>query len=104
MNYAASVIKSIRLKLELTQKEFARELGVARSTVQRWERGKFSPSPLAFEKLVKVQREIKNCKERTAKKKAEKIVTYILKAKESTTEEQDGVVEVLTKPPHPEYH
>ena len=36
-------IKKIRIRLLLTQEEFAKELGVSFATVNRWETGKATP-------------------------------------------------------------
>jgi putative transcriptional regulator len=47
-------IKAIRLKLGFTQEDLARKLGLALSTVSKWEQGLFSPSRLAREKLEKL--------------------------------------------------
>ena len=47
-------IKAIRLKLGFTQEDVARKLGLALSTVSKWEQGLFSPSCLAREKLEKL--------------------------------------------------
>ena len=44
-------IKAIRLKLGFTQEDLARKLGLALSTVSKWEQGIFSPSRLAREKI-----------------------------------------------------
>jgi len=49
-------IKSIRLKLGFTQEDLARKLGLALSTVSKWEQGVTSPSRLAREKLEKLLR------------------------------------------------
>lgn len=49
-------VKGIRKKLNLTQEQLARKLGVSWTTVARWERGKGEPSPLAqkaIENLLK---------------------------------------------------
>ena len=49
-------IKAIRVKLGLTQQEFAYRLGVALPTVSRWENGHGNPSKLArrvIENLLK---------------------------------------------------
>ena len=46
-------IKAIREKLEFTQEDLARKLGLALSTVSKWEQGVTSPSRLAREKLEK---------------------------------------------------
>jgi DNA-binding transcriptional regulator YiaG len=47
-------IKSIRLRLGFTQEDLARNLGLALSTVSKWEQGVTSPSRLAREKLEKL--------------------------------------------------
>jgi DNA-binding transcriptional regulator YiaG len=49
-------IKAIRLKLGFTQEDMARKLGLALSTVSKWEQGVASPSRLAREKLEKLLR------------------------------------------------
>ena len=50
-------IKAIRLKLGFTQEDLARKLGLALSTVSKWEQGIFSPSRLAREKIEKLLKE-----------------------------------------------
>jgi DNA-binding transcriptional regulator YiaG len=47
-------IKAIRLELGFTQEDLARRLGLALSTVSKWEQGLFSPSRLAREKLERL--------------------------------------------------
>ena len=47
-------IKAIRLELGFTQEDLARKLGLALSTISKWEQGVFSPSRLAREKLEKL--------------------------------------------------
>lgn len=60
-------IKAVREKLELTQEQFAREIGVTLGTIQRWEHGpkinsrgkvvqKNIPSPLALKRLESLAR------------------------------------------------
>ena len=44
-------IKALRLRLGLTQGDVARQLGLALSTVAKWEQGVSSPSRLAYEKI-----------------------------------------------------
>ena len=44
-------IKSLRKSLGLTQEQLANALGVSWITVNRWERNKSRPSPLALEKI-----------------------------------------------------
>jgi len=50
-------IKAIRLELGFTQEDLARKLGLALSTVSKWEQGLFSPSRLAREKIEKLMKE-----------------------------------------------
>lgn len=45
-------IRTLREKFLLTQEEFAKELGVATSTVNRWETGKVRPNISAM-KIIK---------------------------------------------------
>jgi DNA-binding transcriptional regulator YiaG len=47
-------IKSIRAKLGFTQEDLAKTLGLALSTVSKWEQGVTSPSRLAREKIDKL--------------------------------------------------
>ena len=47
-------VKAIRLELGFTQEDLARRLGLALSTVSKWEQGIFSPSRLAREKIEKL--------------------------------------------------
>ena len=47
-------IKAIRKKLKLTQKEFARGLGMSVMSIRRWEAEKFSPSALARRAIEEV--------------------------------------------------
>ncbi len=47
-------IKGIREKLGFTQEDLARKMGLALSTISKWEQGLSSPSRLAREKLEKL--------------------------------------------------
>jgi DNA-binding transcriptional regulator YiaG len=47
-------IGELRKRLEMTQEQFARELGVTVGTVNRWENGHFRPSPLAEKEIRKL--------------------------------------------------
>ena len=44
-------IKMLRQKMLITQEDFAKELGVSPSTVNRWEKGKARPNLTAMKKL-----------------------------------------------------
>ena len=43
----ADSIKFVRLKLNLSQEDLARAIGVSFATVNRWEKGTYNPSRLA---------------------------------------------------------
>lgn len=49
-NYSDAIIK-LRVKLNVSQTELARILGVSFSSINRWEKGKYSPTIIAKEKL-----------------------------------------------------
>ncbi|MDY6832239.1 MAG: helix-turn-helix domain-containing protein [Thermodesulfobacteriota bacterium] len=42
------LIKEVRVQLDLSQEDFAREIGVSYATVNRWENGRFLPSKMAL--------------------------------------------------------
>jgi len=49
-------IRELRLLMGLTQEQFAAELGVTYSSINRWENGRSKPSPLAMQKIEKLLR------------------------------------------------
>ena len=53
-------IKDLRRKLGLSQKAFAKQLGVSLRTVQRWERGESKPSKMALFHLALLLKEVEN--------------------------------------------
>lgn len=46
------LIRELRVKLQMTQEEFAHSLGITVSTVNRWENGHSEPSKLARASIV----------------------------------------------------
>ncbi|WP_245916025.1 helix-turn-helix domain-containing protein [Merismopedia glauca] len=50
----AKFIRALRQELNLTQEQFAAELGVTFPTVNRWENGKTKPSPIA-QRLIQIR-------------------------------------------------
>jgi DNA-binding transcriptional regulator YiaG len=52
-------IRAIRKELRLTQEELAHELGIAVSTINRWENGKSQPGKMACKFLLKIKTELK---------------------------------------------
>jgi len=49
-------IKKIRISLGWSQERLARELGVSFSTVNRWEKGRTAPSPLAVKEIERLEK------------------------------------------------
>ncbi len=47
-----AMVRQLRLKLGMTQEEFAHALGITVSTVNRWENGHSEPSKLARASIV----------------------------------------------------
>ena len=47
----SSEIRNLRKSLNLTQEQFAARLGIARSTVAKWECGETKPSKMALKLL-----------------------------------------------------
>jgi putative transcriptional regulator len=46
------IIRGIRLQLNMTQEQLARELNISFSTINRWENGHTTPSRLAKMRLL----------------------------------------------------
>lgn len=53
-------IKKIRTELSLTQEEMAHKIGVAYSTIFRWEKGISKPSKLAIIRITELKSEAKD--------------------------------------------
>jgi DNA-binding transcriptional regulator YiaG len=53
----APAVRDLRVALGLTQEDLARALGVALSTVCRWEQGRSCPSRLAMASLQRLRTE-----------------------------------------------
>jgi putative transcriptional regulator len=52
----SEIIKALRAALDMTQEQFANNIGVTVSTVNRWENNKGVPSPLAMLRIKKMQK------------------------------------------------
>ena len=50
----SDLVRELRQRLGLTQEQFASQLGVTFPTVNRWEKGRSKPSPMAQKLLIKV--------------------------------------------------
>jgi transcriptional regulator with XRE-family HTH domain len=54
----SSLIRDLRGRLGLTQEKFAAKLGVTFATINRWENGRSTPSPLAMKRLEELVRDL----------------------------------------------
>lgn len=59
------LIRELRLKLDMTQEEFAHSLGITVSTVNRWENSHSEPSKLARASIVGLAEKRGLCIDRT---------------------------------------
>jgi len=57
-NNTATLVRELRRRLGLTQEKFAARLGVTFPTINRWENGKATPSPLAMKQIVDLVRDM----------------------------------------------
>lgn len=55
----ADIVKDLRKAIGLTQEQFAAKIGVTVSTVNRWEKGRSKPQPLAMKQIDALRSEIK---------------------------------------------
>ena len=53
----AVLVKELRRRLNLTQEQFAREVGVTYSTVNNWENGRRAPQPFLLRRLLEMKEE-----------------------------------------------
>ena len=51
----SEMIKELRIALDMTQEQFAANIGVTVSTINRWENNKGNPSPLAMLRIERLQ-------------------------------------------------
>lgn len=54
----ALLVRELRKRLGLTQEKFAARLGVTFPTINRWENGRVTPSPMAVQHLRDFVREM----------------------------------------------
>lgn len=70
MNHSSipALIKELRIRLRLTQEQFAQKVGVTYSTVNHWENGKRAPLPFLAKRLVEMKEELDSRGKKPAKK------------------------------------
>ena len=60
----AEIVKTVRKKEKLTQREFAKKIGVSSVAVSHWEQGNFKPRMKERRKLAEMCKELKIDKDR----------------------------------------
>lgn len=53
-----AIVKRLRKGMELTQEQFAQEVGVTYSTVNQWENGHRHPQPYLLRRLLEMKEEL----------------------------------------------
>ncbi len=52
------LVRALRQELNLSQEKFAAEFGVSFPTINRWENGRATPSPLAIQRISSLLNEL----------------------------------------------
>ncbi|MHC0066215.1 helix-turn-helix domain-containing protein [Nostoc sp. UIC 10890] len=52
------LVRALRQELNLSQEKFAAEFGVTFPTINRWENGHVTPSPLAIQRIISLINEL----------------------------------------------
>jgi putative transcriptional regulator len=64
------LVKKLRVRLQLTQEQFAQQIGVTYSTVNHWENGKRMPQPFLLRRLQEVKEEVDSQRKKSSKRKS----------------------------------
>lgn len=64
------LIRELRLAMGLTQEQFAIELGVTCSSVNRWENRRSQPLPLAMQKIAEMLKQMSDSSDATLRDRA----------------------------------
>ena len=65
------LIRALRQTLKLTQAKFAAQLGVSFPTINRWENGHATPSPLALRQIETLLKQLSQSPDATLQKRAQ---------------------------------
>ena len=52
------LVKKLRERMDLTQEQFAKEVGITFSTVNQWENGHRRPMPFLLNRLIEMEEEV----------------------------------------------
>ncbi|MCC5601258.1 helix-turn-helix domain-containing protein [Nostoc favosum] len=67
------LIRELRQTLKLTQEKFATQLGVTFPTINRWENGHATPSPLALKQIDTLLNQLSESPDATLQKRSQTI-------------------------------
>ncbi|MBD2099577.1 helix-turn-helix transcriptional regulator [Leptolyngbya sp. FACHB-261] len=65
------LIRELRQTLQLTQEKFATQLGVTFPTINRWENGHATPSPLALRQIDTLLNQLSESSDATLRKRSQ---------------------------------
>lgn len=76
------LIREIRQTLKLTQEKFAAQLGVSFPTINRWENGHATPSPLALKQIDTLLNQLSQSPEAALRERAQALQRKYFPARE----------------------
>lgn len=68
------LIRELRQTLKLTQEKFAVQLGVTFPTINRWENGRATPSPLALKQIEMLLNQLSESADATVRERCQSIL------------------------------
>ncbi|MCC5653310.1 helix-turn-helix transcriptional regulator [Nostoc sp. XA013] len=69
----SQLIRELRQNLKLTQEKFAVHLGVSFPTINRWENGHATPSPLALKQIEMLLNQLSESADATVRERSQEI-------------------------------
>ena len=76
------LIRELRQTLKLTQEKFAAQLGVTFPTINRWEKGRATPSPLALKQIDTLLKQLGESPDKILSERSKAIQAKYFSAKE----------------------
>ncbi len=78
----SQLIRELRQTLKLTQEKFAAQLGVTFPTINRWEKGRATPSPLALKQIDTLLKQLGESSDKILSERSKAIQAKYFSAKE----------------------
>ncbi|MBW4550766.1 MAG: helix-turn-helix domain-containing protein [Aphanocapsa sp. GSE-SYN-MK-11-07L] len=67
----ASLVRELRSTMQLSQEKFADELGMTFATINRWENGHATPSPLALKQIETLLNQLSQSADATLRQRSQ---------------------------------